>query len=60
MLNNVSLLKPLVEPGVVLSKSEIIKRVRQFYNNSLLLQMLIVFPFSIMGKNEKGSCSFVE
>ena len=58
MLNNVSLLKPLVEPGVVLSKSEIIKRVRQFYNSSLLLQMIIVFPFSIMGKNEKGELFF--
>ncbi len=58
MLNNVSLLKPLVEPGIVLSKTELIKRVRQFYNNASLLQMLIVFPFSIMGKNEKGEMFF--
>lgn len=58
MLNNVSLLKPLVEPGVVLGKSELIKRVRRVYNNALLLQMLIVFPFSMIGKNEKGDLFF--
>jgi hypothetical protein len=58
MLNNVSLLKPLVEPGIVLGKTELIKRVRQVCNNALLLQMLIVFPFSMIGKNEKGDLFF--
>ena len=54
MINNLSLLKSLVEPGIVVDKAELIRRVRRFYNNSLLLQMLLVFPFSMMGKNEKG------
>jgi hypothetical protein len=51
---NLSLLKPLMPPGIVLGKSEVIKRFRKFYGNHFLLQMLAIFPFSFMGKNEKG------
>lgn len=50
---NLLLLKPLIEPGVVLGKTEIIKRFRKFYDNHFLLQMLAIFPFSFIGKNEK-------
>jgi hypothetical protein len=55
---NLSLLKPLVEPGVVLGKTEVVKRFRTFYNNHFLLQMLAIFPFSLMGKNEQGEIFF--
>lgn len=55
---NLSLLKPLVEPGTVLGKTEVIKRFRVFYNNRVFLQMLSVLPFSLMGKNEKGELYF--
>jgi hypothetical protein len=55
---NLSLLKPLVEPGIVLGKMEVIKRFRTFYNNHFLLQLLAIFPFSFMGKNEKGEIFF--
>lgn len=55
---NLSLLKPLVEPGIVLGKTEVIKRFRDFYNNRIFLQMLSVLPFSLMGKNEKGELFF--
>jgi len=55
---NLSLLKPLVSPGIVLGKTEVIKRFRKFYDNQFLLQMLSIFPFSFMGKNEKGELFF--
>lgn len=55
---NLSLLKPLVESGTVLGKTEVIKRFRIFYNNRFFLQMLSVLPFSLMGKNEKGELYF--
>jgi len=55
---NVLLLKPLVSPGIVLGKAEVIKRFRKFYGNHFLLQMLSIFPFSFMGKNEKGELFF--
>ncbi len=32
---NLSLLKPLIEPGIMLGKTELIKRFRKFYNNQL-------------------------
>jgi len=55
---NLLLLKPLVSPGIVLGKAEVIKRFRKFYGNPFLLQMLSIFPFSFMGKNEKGELFF--
>jgi hypothetical protein len=55
---NLSLLKPLIEPGIMLGKTEVIKRFRKFYNNELILQMLSVLPFSLIGKNEKGELYF--
>jgi hypothetical protein len=58
MLNNFLLLHPLVEPGVVLAKTEVIKRFRKFYNQPFFLQLLCMFPFSAMGKNEKGELFF--
>jgi len=55
---NLSFLKPLLEPGIVLGKMEVIKRCRKFYNNQFALQMLSVLPFSFIGKNEKGELYF--
>jgi len=55
---NLSLLQPLVSPGIVLGKTEVIKRFRKFYDNHFLLQMLAILPFSFMGKNEKGELFF--
>ena len=55
---NLALLKPLVEKGIVLGKTEVLKRFRSFYNNEIFLQMLSIFPFSFMGKNEKGEIFF--
>ncbi len=55
---NLSLLKPLIEPGIMLGKTELIKRFRKFYNNQFFLQMLSVMPFSLIGKNDKGELFF--
>jgi len=55
---NLSLLNPLLSPGIVLGKTEVLKRFRKFYNNHFLLQTLAIFPFSFMGKNEKGELFF--
>ena len=57
MFNSV-LLKPLVSPGIILGKAEVIKRFRKFYGNHFLLQILCIFPFSFMGKNEEGELFF--
>jgi len=58
MLNNFLLLHPLIEPGIVLGKTEVIKRFRKFYNQPFFLQLLSMLPFSAMGKNEKGELFF--
>lgn len=52
------MLHSLVEPGIVLGKSEVIKRFRKFYNQPFILQLLCIFPFSAVGKNENGELFF--
>lgn len=52
------MLQPLVERGVVLGKTEVIKRFREFYNQPFFLQLLKMLPFSVVGKNEKGELFF--
>lgn len=53
-----SLLKPLIEPGTILGKVELIKRIRRFYNNQALFQIVSMIPFSLIGRNEKGELYF--
>ena len=53
-----SLLKPLIEPATILGKVELIKRIRRFYNNQALFQIVSMIPFSLIGRNEKGELYF--
>ena len=53
-----SLLKRLIEPGTILGKVELIKRIRRFYNNQALFQIVSMIPFSLIGRNEKGELYF--
>ena len=55
MLHYLNALGCLVEPGIVLSKPEVIRRYRLLKSfNTVLLQIIYMVQFSMLGKSEKG------
>jgi hypothetical protein len=55
MLSFLSALNGIIEPGISLTKTEVIKRYRSIKNfNQKLLQLLQMTQFSMLTKSEKG------
>jgi len=60
MLYFISALSKLVEPGITLTRHEVIRRYRQMAGcKKGLLQLLYMTQFTMMGKNEKGELFIV-
>lgn len=56
MLQYVTPLKKITEPGIVLVKTEVLKRYRALQNhNRQLLQLLFMLPFSKLELDEDGN-----
>lgn len=55
MISLLSALNGIIEPGISLTKTEVIKRYRSIKNfNQKLLQLLQMTQFSTLSKSEKG------
>lgn len=55
MLSFLSALNGIIEPGISLTKTEVIKRYRSFKNfNQKFLQLLQMTQFSTLTKSENG------
>jgi hypothetical protein len=60
MFTLLSSLTSIIEPGVYLTRSEVLKRYRLAKDvNAKLLQWLMMLQFSTLVKNEKGELFFV-
>lgn len=59
MLHILSALTRIIEPGITLTRNEVIKRYRAMWGyNKNLLQLLCMTEFTFLGKNEKGELFF--
>jgi hypothetical protein len=59
MLYFISALSKLVEPGITLTRNEVIKRYRAMAGcKKGLLQILCMTQFTLLGKDEKGELYF--
>lgn len=60
MLFPIHTLNPIIEPGISLSKNEVLKRYRSLASyNALILRLLLMLPFSFLQKDESGNLFLV-